>query len=630
MVPQRDRANDATVLVSSPEITEIRVERGNNENPKPIVKLNLLDDEEVKRKCWNLKKKETGGWKYALLLLANQGLATLSFFGVGVNLVLFLTRVLGQDNAVAANNVSKWTGTVYLFSLLGAFVSDSYLGRYFTCALFQIILIGGLGTLSVSSWLLLIKPNGCGNSQFFCNPPSRLGVGMFYLAIYMIALGYGGHQPTLATFGSDQFDEFKPKEKESKLAFFSYFYFALNVGLIFSNTILVYYEDTGKWTIGFLVSTCAATLALGLFLVGSRGYRYVKPHGDPLSRVAQVFVASVKKWRIVPSREEELYEVDGSEYATKGSTKIHHSQEFKCLDKAATIMEQDFRGQEINPWRLCTVTQVEEAKCIVRMIPIWLCTIIYSVIFTQMASLFVEQGSVMHSKIGNFHIPAASMSIFDVFSVLIFTGINRHIIVPIASRFTRNRKGLTPLQRMGIGLAIGMLAMVAAGITEMARLRKVFDVNQPSSLSIFWQVPQYLLVGASEVFMYVGQLEFFNGQAPDGIKSFGSSLCMASMSLGNYTSIVLINIVMAISARGGRPGWIPRNLNIGHVERFYFLIAILTVVDFGIYVYCATWYKGINVDEETEILKTGNDDGVGVGVGAQKQVDSASNSSLNV
>lgn len=71
----------------------------------------------------------------------NQGLATLAFFGVGVNLVLFLTRVLGQDNATAANNVSMWTGTVYLCSLVGAFLSDSYWGRYLTCAIFQLIFV---------------------------------------------------------------------------------------------------------------------------------------------------------------------------------------------------------------------------------------------------------------------------------------------------------------------------------------------------------------------------------------------------------------------------------------------------------------------------------------------------------
>ncbi|KAK8543335.1 hypothetical protein V6N12_015891 [Hibiscus sabdariffa] len=138
--------------------------------------------------------------------------------------------------------------------------------------------------------------------------------------------------------------------------------------------------------------------------------------------------------------------------------------------------------------------------------------------------------------------------------------------------------------------------MVAAGVTEIQRLKFVIPGEKKSSLRIFWQVPQYVLVGASEVFMYVGQLEFFNEQAPDGIKSFGSSLCMASMSIGNYVSSLLVNVVMVITARDGSPGWIPENLNSGHMDRFYFLIAGLTAVDFIIYVFCARWYKCINLD----------------------------------
>lgn len=78
---------------------------------------------------------------YICGVAVNQGLATLAFFGVNVNLVLFLTRVLGQSNGDAANNVSKWTGTVYMFSLIGAFLSDSYWGRYKTCAIFQAIFV---------------------------------------------------------------------------------------------------------------------------------------------------------------------------------------------------------------------------------------------------------------------------------------------------------------------------------------------------------------------------------------------------------------------------------------------------------------------------------------------------------
>lgn len=276
---------------------------------------------------------------------------------------------------------------------------------------------------------------------------------------------------------------------------------------------------------------------------------------------------------------------------------------YRFLDKAATVTQDDMYGPK-NPWRLCTVTQVEEAKCILKLIPIWLCTIIYSVIFTQMVSVFVEQGDVMHRTIGNFHIPAASMSAFDICSVLIFTGVYEKIIVPVGEKITGKPRGLTELQRMGVGLIIGILAMVAAGITEMERLKRVIPGEKDSSLSIFWQIPQYLLVGASEVFMYIGQLEFFNGEAPDGVKSFGSSLCMASMSLGNYVSSMLVTIVMAVTARGGSPGWIPNNLNEGHLDRFYFLIAGLAALDFGVYLYFARWYKPINLeDSEKEVLE---------------------------
>uniref|UniRef100_A0A7N0TMK7 Uncharacterized protein n=1 Tax=Kalanchoe fedtschenkoi TaxID=63787 RepID=A0A7N0TMK7_KALFE len=547
-----------------------------------------------------VQEKRRGGWKYAMLLLANQGLATLAFFGVGVNLVLFYTRVLGQSNADAANNVSKWTGTVYMCSLIGAFLSDSYWGRYLTCGVFQLILVVGLGLVSLSSWIFLIHPEGCGDLDTACTPSSSVGVAMFYLAIYLVAFGYGGHQPTIATFGADQFDEADQKSRNSKSLFFCYFYFALNVGSLFSNTILVYYEDSGKWVLGFLVSTGSAVIALVSYLMGTPGYRYVKPCGNPIPRVSQVFVASFRKWHLVPAEGENLYEIQGTESAIKGARKIAHSDEFRFLDKAATMTEQDICGQKKNAWRLCTVTQVEEAKCVLRMLPVWLCTIIYSVVFTQMASLFVEQGVVMNAMVGDFRIPAAAMSVFDIISVLICTCLYTQVLVPLVGRLTHNPKGISELQRMGVGLIIGMLAMVAAGLTELFRLRLLIPHEKMSTMSIFWQVPQYVLVGASEVFMYVGQLEFFNGEAPDGIKSFGSSLCMASISLGNFVSSLLVITVMEITAKGTEPGWIPEDLNEGHLERFYFLIAALTAVDFVIYLFCAKWYKRVQVEGEDD------------------------------
>ncbi|GLU05442.1 hypothetical protein SLE2022_225430 [Rubroshorea leprosula] len=549
-------------------------------------------------------KAKTGQWVAGIIILLNQGLATLAFFGVGVNLVLFLNRVMQQNNADAANNVSKWTGTVYIFSLVGAFVSDSYWGRYKTCAIFQLIFVIGLMLLSLSSYLFLIRPNGCGNQLTPCGSHSSLEMGLFYLSIYLVALGNGGYQPNIATLGADQFDEEDPKESHSKVTFFSYFYLALNLGSLFSNTILGYFEDEGMWALGFWASTASALAALVLFLAGTTRYRRFKASGNPLSRFSQVIVAATKKWRVDAPPEADLYDGNGEDCSINGSRKILHTDEFNFLDKAAYVTTGELSDQKQgmrNPWRLCPVTQVEEVKCILRLLPIWLCTIIYSVVYTQMASIFVEQGAAMKTTISKFRIPAASMSAFDILSVALFIFLYRRVLDPVVSRIKKkDTKGFTELQRMGVGLVIAIMAMVAAGIVECYRLKyadtNCFHCEGSSSLSIFWQVPQYALIGASEVFMYVSQLEFFNAQTPDGLKSFGSALCMTSISLGNYVSDLLVSMVMKISTVDHMPGWIPGNLNKGHLDRFYFLLAGLTIIDLIFYVLCARWYKCIKLE----------------------------------
>lgn len=519
--------------------------------------------------------------------------------------MLFLTRVLQQNNAEAANNVSKWTGTVYIFSLVGAFLSDSYWGRFKTCAIFQGIFVIGLVLLSLSSYLFLIRPRGCGNELTPCGTHSSLEICLFYLSIYFVALGNGGYQPNIATFGADQYDEEDAKEGHSKVAFFSYFYLALNLGSLFSNTILGYFEDEGMWALGFWVSTGSAFAALVLFLAGTTRYRHFKPSGNPLARFCQVIVAATKKWRVHLSAEgEDLYVIDANDSSTNGNRNMLHTHGFKFLDRAAYISSRDLDEQKqgcSNPWRLCPVTQVEEVKCILRLLPIWLCTILYSVVFTQMASLFVEQGAAMKTTVSNFRIPPASMSSFDILSVAAFIFLYRRVIEPLAGGIRKkNSKGLTELQRMGIGLVIAIVAMLAAGIVECYRLKyaktECKHCEGASSLSIFWQVPQYALIGASEVFMYVAQLEFFNAQAPDGLKSFGSALCMTSISLGNYVSSLLLTMVMKISTEDHMPGWVPGNLNKGHLDRFYFLLAGLTTVDFVVYIACAKWYKCIELE----------------------------------
>ncbi|KAI3902669.1 hypothetical protein MKW92_050910 [Papaver armeniacum] len=147
------------------------------------------------------------------------------------------------------------------------------------------------------------------------------------------------------------------------------------------------------------------------------------------------------------------------------------------------------------------------------------------------------------------------MSAFDIVSIQLCTFIYNELLMPVTGKLTRNLKGLSELQRMGI-----------------ERLRRVKPGEESSSLSIFLQIPQYVLVGASEVFMYIGQLELFNSQAPDGLKSFDSSLCIYFISSGNFFSSFIINIVMEVTFGDSKPSWIPGNLNEGHCTNLVRLI----------------------------------------------------------
>jgi len=155
---------------------------------------------------------------------------------------------------------------------------------------------------------------------------------MFYISTFTTAFGIGGYQPSVATFGADQFDDSNTMERRSKLAFFSYFYLALNIGSLFSDSFLAFYEDKGMWVMGFWVSTVAVALGLLLFLLGTPYYRHCKPSGNPLTRMAQVFVAAFCKRHLQPPPGEDLHEVEGEDSETQaGIRKLLHSDQLRYV-----------------------------------------------------------------------------------------------------------------------------------------------------------------------------------------------------------------------------------------------------------------------------------------------------------
>lgn len=213
-----------------------------------------------------------------------------------------------------------------------------------------------------------------------------------------------------------------------------------------------------------------------------------------------------------------------------------------------------------------------------------------------MSTMFVEQGTMMDTSIGSFTIPPASLSSFDVISVIFWVPIYDKFIVPIARRFTGKERGFSELQRMGIGLFLSVLCMSAAAVVEINRLQiarelDLVDETVAVPLSIFWQVPQYFLLGAAEIFTFIGQLEFFYDQSPDAMRSLCSALSLLTTALGNYLSAFILTVVTYLTTQGGSTGWIPDNLNAGHLDYYFWLLAGLSFINMVVYMVCARKYK---------------------------------------
>jgi peptide/histidine transporter 3/4 len=91
----------------------------------------------------------------SLFLEGGEFCGSLAYYGVGTNLVSYLTKVRKQSNVTAASNIASWQGTCYLTPLLGAFLADSYWGRHRTIVVSLTIFT--IVTLDRHSTLFFVK-----------------------------------------------------------------------------------------------------------------------------------------------------------------------------------------------------------------------------------------------------------------------------------------------------------------------------------------------------------------------------------------------------------------------------------------------------------------------------------------
>lgn len=547
-----------------------------------VVKEEYTEDGTVNLKGKPVLRSKTGGWKACSFVVVYEVFERMAYYGISSNLILFLTKKLHQGTVTASNNVTNWVGTIWMTPILGAYVADAHLGRFWTFLIASSIYLSGMSLLTLAVSLPTLKPPQCHELDVTkCKKASTLQLAVFYGALYTLAIGTGGTKPNISTIGADQFDDFHPKEKSHKLSFFNWWMFSIFFGTLFANTVLVYIQDNVGWTLGYALPTLGLAISIMIFLAGTPFYRHKLPAGSTFTRMARVIVASLRKWKVhVPDDTKELYELDMEEYAKKGSNtyRIDSTPTLRFLDKASV------KTGSTSPWMLCTVTHVEETKQMLRMIPILVATFVPSTMVAQVNTLFVKQGTTLDRHIGSFKIPPASLAAFVTLSLLVCVVLYDRFFVRIMQRLTKNPRGITLLQRMGIGLVLHTIIMVVASVTENYRLRVAKEHGLVESggqvpLSIFILLPQFILMGTADAFLEVAKIEFFYDQAPESMKSIGTSYSSTTLGIGNFISSFLLSTVSRITKEHGHKGWILNNLNDSHLDYYYAFFAVLNFLN---------------------------------------------------
>lgn len=242
---------------------------------------------------------------------------------------------------------------------------------------------------------------------------------------------------------------------------------------------------------------------------------------------------------------------------------------------------------------LCTVTQVEETKQMMKMIPILLVTFIPSAVLAQVHTLFIKQGTKLDRSIGpNFDIPPACLTAFVTIFMLVSIVIYDRLFVPMVRRYTKNPRGITLLQRLGIGLVLHTIIMVIASLVERKRLNvaresQSLEKEDIVPLTIFILLPQFALMGVADSFVETAKIEFFYDQAPETMKSLGTSYFTSSLGIGSFLSSFLLSTVSDFTKRNGKKGWILDNLNVSHFDYYYAFLAVLSFVNFLFYLFLA-------------------------------------------
>ncbi|MCB0368913.1 MAG: MFS transporter, partial [Bdellovibrionales bacterium] len=201
-------------------------------------------------------------------IVGNEAAERFSFYGMKSILIVFMTKQLLIEDSSAVSFYHSFTAACYLLPLLGAFISDRFLGKYKT--------IMGLSLVYCLGHLIL---------ALFESKMGLLG------GLTLIAIGSGGIKPCVSAHVGDQF---QADQKHLMENIFNIFYWMVNFGAFFATILTPWtYSHFGS-KIAFGIPGILMFIATLVFWLGRKLYVIVPPSGKNPNSFIKVVWSGIK------------------------------------------------------------------------------------------------------------------------------------------------------------------------------------------------------------------------------------------------------------------------------------------------------------------------------------------------
>ncbi len=205
-------------------------------------------------------------------IVGNEAAERYSYYGMKSILIIFMTSHLLIDKNEAVSSYHMFSAACYLLPLLGAYLSDRYLGKYKTIISLSIVYCLGHLVLALFE--------------------SKTGL---YWGLGLIALGSGGIKPCVSAHVGDQF---KKNEQELLKKVFDIFYWMINFGSFFATIITPWtYKYYGP-QVAFGIPGVLMFLATWIFWLGRHHYVHVPPAGPQPNSILNVLWSGFRNRRL--------------------------------------------------------------------------------------------------------------------------------------------------------------------------------------------------------------------------------------------------------------------------------------------------------------------------------------------